>query len=73
MRLAAHLGRPRLWVKREDCTGIGFGGNKLAAVAAKLGFAFHPAVYLGRVARPGVAARRFQRVIDIWTISRRPR
>jgi L-cysteate sulfo-lyase len=28
-RLTAHLGGPRLWVKREDCTGIGFGGNKL--------------------------------------------
>src|SRR5215217_7481665 len=28
-RLTEHLGGPRLWVKREDCTGIGFGGNKL--------------------------------------------
>ena len=28
-RLTQHLGGPRLWVKREDCTGIGFGGNKL--------------------------------------------
>ena len=28
-RFAAHLGGPRLWVKREDCTGLGFGGNKL--------------------------------------------
>jgi L-cysteate sulfo-lyase len=28
-RLTAHLHGPRLWVKREDCTGIGFGGNKL--------------------------------------------
>jgi L-cysteate sulfo-lyase len=28
-RLTAHLGGPRLWVKREDCTGIGLGGNKL--------------------------------------------
>lgn len=28
-RLTAHLGGPRLWVKREDLTGIGFGGNKL--------------------------------------------
>jgi L-cysteate sulfo-lyase len=28
-RLTAHLGGPRLWVKREDCTGFGFGGNKL--------------------------------------------
>ena len=28
-RLTARLGGPRLWVKREDCTGQGFGGNKL--------------------------------------------
>ncbi|MDJ0943233.1 MAG: D-cysteine desulfhydrase family protein [Kiloniellales bacterium] len=28
-RLTAHLGGPRLWVKREDCSGLGFGGNKL--------------------------------------------
>jgi L-cysteate sulfo-lyase len=28
-RLSAELGGPRLWVKREDCTGVGFGGNKL--------------------------------------------
>lgn len=28
-RLSAHLGGPRLWVKREDETGLGFGGNKL--------------------------------------------
>src|SRR3954463_3235080 len=27
-RLTAHLGGPRLWVKREDATGLGFGGNK---------------------------------------------
>ena len=28
-RLSAHLRGPRLWVKREDLTGLGFGGNKL--------------------------------------------
>jgi L-cysteate sulfo-lyase len=28
-RLTAHLGGPRLWVKREDVMGLGFGGNKL--------------------------------------------
>jgi len=28
-RLGAHLGGPRLWVKRDDCTGLGLGGNKL--------------------------------------------
>jgi L-cysteate sulfo-lyase len=28
-RLTAHLGGPRIWVKRDDATGLGFGGNKL--------------------------------------------
>lgn len=28
-RLTAHLGGPRLWVKRDDCTGLGLGGNKV--------------------------------------------
>jgi L-cysteate sulfo-lyase len=28
-RLTEYLGGPRLWVKREDATGLGFGGNKL--------------------------------------------
>src|SRR4051794_22806150 len=28
-RLTAHLNGPRVWVKREDCTGLAFGGNKL--------------------------------------------
>src|SRR5882672_751634 len=28
-RLSAHLGGPRLLVKRDDCTGLGLGGNKL--------------------------------------------
>lgn len=28
-RLSRHLGGPQIWVKREDCTGLGFGGNKL--------------------------------------------
>lgn len=28
-RLSAHLGGPRLWVKRDDCTGLGLGGNKV--------------------------------------------
>jgi L-cysteate sulfo-lyase len=42
-RLTAHLGGPRLWVKREDATGIGFGGNKLR----KLDFVLHEAVSNG--------------------------
>ena len=35
-----HLGGPRLWVKREDCTGPGFGGNKLR----KLDYVLHEAM-----------------------------
>ncbi len=27
-RLSDHLGGPRLWVKRDDCTGLSSGGNK---------------------------------------------
>src|SRR6201996_7048883 len=39
-RLTAHLGGPRLWVKREDATGLGFGGNKLR----KLDYVLHAAL-----------------------------
>src|SRR5580698_9126193 len=42
-RLTEYLGGPRLWVKREDTTGIGFGGNKLR----KLDFVLHEAVANG--------------------------
>jgi L-cysteate sulfo-lyase len=42
-RLTAHLGGPRLWVKREDATGLGFGGNKLR----KLDYVLHEAVSNG--------------------------
>jgi L-cysteate sulfo-lyase len=42
-RLSAELGGPRLWVKREDCTGLGFGGNKLR----KLDTVLHAAVAAG--------------------------
>ncbi len=27
-RLSATLGGPRLWIKRDDCTGLATGGNK---------------------------------------------
>lgn len=27
-RLSKKLGGPRLWIKRDDCTGLAFGGNK---------------------------------------------
>jgi L-cysteate sulfo-lyase len=39
-RITAHLGGPRLWVKREDATGLGFGGNKLR----KLDYVLYDAV-----------------------------
>src|SRR3954464_15335195 len=42
-RLTAHLQGPRLWVKREDCTGLGFGGNKLR----KLDYVLNDAVSSG--------------------------
>jgi L-cysteate sulfo-lyase len=42
-RLSAHLAGPRLWVKREDCTGLGLGGNKLR----KLDYVLHEAIAVG--------------------------
>src|SRR5512138_451070 len=42
-RLTTHLGGPRLWVKREDATGLGFGGNKLR----KLDYVLHEALASG--------------------------
>jgi len=27
-RLSSHLGGPRVWIKRDDCTGLSTGGNK---------------------------------------------
>jgi len=42
-RLTAHLDGPRLWVKREDVMGLGFGGNKLR----KLDYVLHEAVVGG--------------------------
>ncbi|TIW28625.1 MAG: pyridoxal-phosphate dependent enzyme [Mesorhizobium sp.] len=29
LRLAAELGGPKIWFKRDDCTGLAFGGNKV--------------------------------------------
>ena len=42
-RLTDFLGRPRLWVKREDLTGVSFDGNKLR----KLDYVLHEAVTSG--------------------------
>lgn len=36
-RLSAHLGGPRLWVKRDDCTGLALGGNKVRKLEFLLG------------------------------------
>lgn len=35
-RLAAHLGLDSLWVKRDDCTGLGLGGNKVRKLEFEL-------------------------------------
>ena len=42
-RLSAHLGGPRVLVKRDDCTGLAFGGNK----ARKLEFLIADALAKG--------------------------
>lgn len=28
-KLSAHMGGPRIWIKRDDCTGLALGGNKV--------------------------------------------
>ena len=42
-RLTKHLGGPRLWIKRDDCTGLASGGNK----TRKLEFLMGEALKLG--------------------------
>jgi len=42
-RLSKHLGGPRLWIKRDDCTGLSTGGNK----TRKLEFLMGDAVQKG--------------------------
>jgi L-cysteate sulfo-lyase len=42
-RLSKHLGGPRLWIKRDDCTGLSTGGNK----TRKLEFLFGEALAKG--------------------------
>ncbi len=60
-RLSAALGGPKLWVKREDCTGLGFGGNKLR----KLDFVLRDAVDSGAdtVVSGGVVQSNSQRQV----------
>jgi L-cysteate sulfo-lyase len=36
-RLSAHLGGPRIWIKRDDCTGLATGGNKTRKLEFLLG------------------------------------
>ena len=36
-RLSAELGGPRIWVKRDDCTGLAGGGNKTRKLEFLLG------------------------------------
>ena len=38
-RLSAQLGGPEIWVKRDDATGLGFGGNKARKLEYLLGAA----------------------------------
>ncbi|MGQ9713875.1 MAG: D-cysteine desulfhydrase family protein [Anaerolineae bacterium] len=36
-RLSQHLGGPSLWIKRDDATGLAFGGNKARQLEFRLG------------------------------------
>ncbi|MBW2396264.1 MAG: D-cysteine desulfhydrase family protein, partial [Deltaproteobacteria bacterium] len=36
-RLSAALGGPEIWVKRDDCTGLGMGGNKVRKLEYLMG------------------------------------
>ncbi len=36
-RLSEHLGGPEIWIKRDDCTGLAFGGNKTRKLEFLLG------------------------------------
>ena len=38
-RLSKAIGDVRLWIKRDDCTGLGFGGNKARQLEFTLGSA----------------------------------
>src|SRR6516225_4028953 len=64
-RLTHHLGGPRLWVKREDATGLGFGGNKLR----KLDYVLHEALSSGAdtIVSGGVVQSNSQRQVAAVT------
>jgi len=40
-RFTEHLGGPQIWIKRDDCTGLAFGGNKARKLEFFLGDALH--------------------------------
>ena len=61
-RLSAHLGGPRLWVKREDATGLGFGGNKLR----KLHYVLHEAITSGGAVRVSAYAGDLRKLPELW-------
>src|SRR3954453_1842660 len=67
-RLSKHLGGPRLWVKRDDCTGLAGGGNKTRKLEYLLGDALaddadtlvtQGAVQSNHVRQTAAAAARF--------------
>ena len=55
--LSKHLGGPRIWVKRDDCTGLSSGGNK----TRKLEFLMAEAQAMRRVARVAPVGERMLR------------
>ena len=58
-RLSAHLGGPAIWVKRDDMTGLGFGGNKLR----KLDYVLHDAAGADTLVSGGVVQSNSQRQV----------
>ncbi len=40
-RLSEALGGPRIYIKREDCSGVAFGGNKIRQLTFTIGEAIH--------------------------------
>src|SRR6267142_901142 len=63
-RLTAYLGGPRLWAKREDCTGVGFGGNKLRKLDYVLQEAF--ATGADTLVSGGVVQSNSQRQVAVY-------
>src|SRR3954470_10012623 len=67
-RLTSALGGPELWIKRDDCTGLGGGGNKTRKLEYLLGDALandadtlvtQGAVQSNHVRQTAAAAARF--------------